>query len=96
MATLQELPPEGQQVIANSLGFQGDMKDFPKYLMANETVANEYSKMEDAFQRQQNRNRIGMAEGGVVQSQEQQGVGAYVPPPEQNFTVLPTVSISLS
>ena len=91
MATLQQLPPEGQQVIANSLGFQGDIKDFPKYLMANEDIANEYSRMENAFQRQQNRNKIGMAEGGTVQSQEQEGIGAYVPPPQQNFTTLPTV-----
>ena len=34
---------------------------------------------------------IQMAEGGTVQSQEQEGVGAYVPPPQQNFTTLPTV-----
>ena len=95
MATLQELPPEGQQALASSLGFKGDIKDFPKYLMANESIANEYAKMEDAFQNQQRlqgqKRTMGMAEGGVVQSQEQQGVGAYVPPPEQNFTVLPTV-----
>ena len=38
MATLQQLPPEGQQAVAKSLGFMGDMKDFPKYLMQNQNV----------------------------------------------------------
>jgi hypothetical protein len=94
VATLQQLPPEGQQALANSLGFTGNIADFPKYLMSNQDVANQYSALEDAFQKSQTftmDRRRDMAEGGTVQSQEQEGVGAYVPPPQQNFTVLPTV-----
>ena len=34
---------------------------------------------------------IQMAEGGTVQTQKQEDVGAFVPPPKQNFTTLPTV-----
>ena len=34
---------------------------------------------------------IQMAEGGTVQTQKQEDVGAFVPPPKQNFTILPTV-----
>ena len=62
--------------------------------MSNQDVANQYSALEDAFQKSQTftmDRRRDMAEGGTVQSQEQEGVGAYVPPPQQNFTVLPTV-----
>ena len=94
MATLQQLPPEGQQALANSLGFTGNIADFPKYLMSNQDVANQYSALEDAFQKSQTftmDRRRDMAEGGTVQTQKQEEVGAYVPPPQQNFTVLPTV-----
>ena len=90
MATLQQLPPEGQQAIAKSLGFTGNINDFPRFLMTNKEVANQYSMLEDAFQRQQNRTQIGMSEGGMSmgrfdQRQETEGVGSFVPPPRQSF-----------
>ena len=94
MATLQQLPPEGQQAVAKSLGFMGDMKDFPKYLMQNQNVASQYSALEDAFQQHQmfaQRKKMGMAEGGMPmmgrfeQRQQQDTVGGYVPPPVQSF-----------
>jgi len=90
MATLQQLPPEGQQAIAKSLGFTGNINDFPRFLMTNKEVANQYSMLEDAFQRQQNRNQIRMAEGGMYmgrfdQRQGTEGVGSFVPPPRQSF-----------
>ena len=90
MATLQQLPPEGQQAIAKSLGFTGNINDFPKFLMTNKEVANQYSMLEDAFQRQQNRTQIDMNEGGMYmgrfdQRQGTEGVGSFVPPPRQSF-----------
>ena len=94
MATLQQLPPEGQQAVAKSLGFMGDMKDFPKYLMQNQNVASQYSALEDAFQQHQmfaQQKKMGMAEGGMPmmgrfeQRQQQDTVGGYVPPPVQSF-----------
>jgi len=108
VATLQQLPPEGQKAIANSLGFTGDVKDFPKYLMQNQDVANRYSKLEDAFQKQQmfaQQKRMGMAEGGMPmgrfqQLQQTQGVGGYIAPPRMSFqeggtttTTVPTTTI---
>ena len=90
MATLQQLPPEGQQAIAKSLGFTGNINDFPRFLMTNKEVANQYSMLEDAFQRQQNRTQIDMNEGGMYmgrfdQRQGTEGVGSFVPPPRQSF-----------
>ena len=100
MATLQQLPPEGQQAIAKSLGFKGNMNDFPKYLMSNQNVASQYSALEDAFQKHQmfaQQKKMGMAEGGMPmmsgmpmmnrfeQRQQQDTIGGYVPPPVQSF-----------
>jgi len=100
MATLQQLPPEGQQAIAKSLGFTGNIKDFPKYLMSNQNVASQYSALEDAFQKHQmfaQQKKMGMAEGGMPtmssmpimgrfeQRQQQDTIGGYVPPPVQSF-----------
>ena len=93
MATLQQLPPEGQQAIAKSLGFTGNVKDFPKYLMQNQDVANKYSQLEDAFQQHQmfaQQKRMGMADGGMYmgrfdQRQATEGVGGYIAPPKISF-----------
>ena len=93
MATLQQLPPEGQQAIAKSLGFTGNVKDFPKYLMQNQDVANKYSQLEDAFQQHQmfaQQKRMGMADGGMYmgrfdQRQSTEGVGGYIAPPKISF-----------
>ena len=108
MATLRQLPSEGQKAIAKSLGFTGDVKDFPKYLMQNQDVANRYSQLEDAFQKQQmfaQQKRMGMAEGGMPmgrfqQLQQTQGVGGYIAPPRMSFqeggtttTTVPTTTI---
>jgi hypothetical protein len=93
MRTLQELPKQGQEAIAKSLGFRGDIKDFPRYMMTNKNIANQYSQLEDAFQKQQmfaQQKRMGMAEGGMPmgrfeQLQQTQGVGGYIAPPRMSF-----------
>ena len=91
--TLQQLPPEGQKAIAKSLGFMGNIQDFPQYLVANKKVSDKYTQLEDAFQKQQmfaQQKRMGMAEGGMPmgrfeQLQQPQGVVVYIAPPRMSF-----------
>ena len=94
MQTLKNLPQEGQQAIAQSLGYNGNLEGFPKYLMSNPSVAQEYTALEDAFQKHQQFTQVNkkmtMAQGGYTmdrfdQNQQQDMVGAYVPPPQQSF-----------
>ena len=96
MQTLKNLPQEGQQAIAQSLGYNGNLEGFPKYLMSNPSVAQEYTALEDAFQKHQQFTQVNkkmtMAQGGYTmdrfdQNQQQDMVGAYVPPPQQSFAV---------
>ena len=74
MNTLKQLPEEGQKAIARSLGFMGNVKDFPRFMMANKKVADEYAKMENVFQQQQQQRKpAGMAEGGQVENRDSIG-----------------------
>ena len=94
MQTLSQLPEEGQKAIAKSLGYVGKKEDFPKYLMSNPSIAQEYTAMENAFRKHQEFTQMNknpqMAEGGYMmdrfsQNQQQEMVGGYVPPPKQSF-----------
>jgi len=94
MQTISNLPQEARQEIARSLGYEGKIEGFPKYLMSNKEVASRYAALEGAFQGQQqfiaSSKRSRMAKGGMAmdrfdQNQQQDMVGAYVPPPTQSF-----------
>ena len=93
---LNQLPEEAQMTIARKLGYDGKKDGFPAYLMSNRRVADKYTQLENAFQAQQKRKSgmsdTGMAEGGYMmerfgQNQQQDMVGAYVPPPQQSFAI---------
>jgi len=94
MQTISNLPQEARQEIARSLGYEGKIEGFPKYLMSNKEVASRYAALEGAFQGQQqfiaSSKRSKMAKGGYTmdrfdQNQQQDMVGGYVPPPTQSF-----------
>ncbi len=96
MQTISNLPQEARQEIARSLGYEGKIEGFPKYLMSNKEVASRYAALEGAFQGQQqfiaSSKKSKMAKGGYTmdrfdQNQQQDMVGAYVPPPQQSFAV---------
>ena len=96
MQTISNLPQEARQEIARSLGYEGKIEGFPKYLMSNKEVASRYAALEGAFQGQQqfiaSSKRSRMAKGGMPmdrfdQNQQQDMVGGYVPPPQQSFAV---------
>ena len=96
MQTISNLPQEARQEIARSLGYEGKIEGFPKYLMSNKEVASRYAALEGAFQGQQqfiaSSKRSRMAKGGYTmdrfdQNQQQDMVGGYVPPPTQSFAV---------
>lgn len=104
MQTLSQLPEEGQKAIAKSLGYVGKKEDFPKYLMSNPSIAQEYTAMENAFRKHQEFTQMNknpqMAEGGYMmdrfsQNQQQEMVGGYVPPPKQSFAEGGTVMQTL-
>ena len=97
-----QMKSELNKSIAETVGYKGPMSGFQKYLMTNQPASQKYSGILKAIDISRNMARkraqrnMGtpvrqMAEGGTVQTQEQEGVGAYVPPPQQNFSVLPTV-----
>jgi len=94
MQTISNLPQEARQEIARSLGYEGKIEGFPKYLMSNKEVASRYAALEGAFQGQQqfiaSSKKNKMAKGGYTmdrfdQNQQQDMVGGYVPPPTQSF-----------
>ena len=76
MQTLKNLPQEGQQAIAQSLGYNGNLEGFPKYLMSNPSVAQEYTALEDAFQKHQQftqmNKKMPMAQGGYTMDRFEQ------------------------
>ena len=97
-----QMRSELNKSIAETVGYKGPMSGFQRYLMTNQPASQKYSGILKAIDISRNMARkraqrnMGtpvrqMAEGGTVQTQEQEGVGAYVPPPQQNFSVLPTV-----
>ena len=96
MQTISNLPQEARQEIARSLGYEGKIEGFPKYLMSNKEIASRYAALEGAFQGQQqfiaSSKKSKMAKGGYTmdrfdQNQQQDMVGGYVPPPQQSFAV---------